>query len=435
MSSQVYYGNILVVANECFADNSSNGRTLKNMLGEIGSDRLAQFYIHGTPDRTFCGKYYQVSDQDAVNSMLPWRKRAIFRKANPENIESTETRDADLGRQQANTRKIVKNCQNRYLRDLVWRTYCWWNRDFDAFLNSVQPSVVLLQAGDMPVMFDIAVKIAKRYSASLLMYNSEGYVLKELLYNGARKDDPWHTLLQRRLKKAYARFMSRADYCIYSTEYLEESYQKKYPHSGKSVALYTVSELKPLQNVRSQERFELLYCGNLGVGRAVALDTVAKSLYKVDESAVLSIYGRFVSEQEQKMVLENPNVRYCGVVPYEQIPGLMEQASMLLHCENHKRVINLKYAFSTKIADCLASGRPFLVFADQEFPFVTYLKKNECCHVATSNLELQETLRKCIADMEFRERYHQAAIDTAYRNHNKAVNRQKVSVILQGLSK
>ena len=39
--------------------------------------------------------------------------------------------------------------------------------------------------------------------------------------------------------------MKKASYCIYSTEALEQDYQIKYPHPGKSKSLYVSSSLKP----------------------------------------------------------------------------------------------------------------------------------------------------------------------------------------------
>lgn len=285
----------------------------------------------------------------------------------------------------------------------------------------------------MPVMFNIAVRIAKRCNAKLIMYNSEGYVLKEVLYNSSRKNDVWHIVLKSSLKRAYSSFMKNADYCIYSTEYIEAAYQKIYPHTGKSTVLYTVSEMEALPDESGHSQFELLYCGNLGVGRASVINRIAKILFEVDERAILSVYGRFVSEEDEKLVTSNHNVRFGGFVPYSKIPDLMSHASMLLHCENSERVDNLKYAFSTKIADCLASGRPFLVFADSGYPFVEYLKNNHCCHVSNTEDELRQTIKGCIGNVEFRNRFHSDAIRVAKENHSKSANDEKMYLILTSL--
>ena len=101
------------------------------------------------------------------------------------------------------------------IRDIVWRSYRWWNKDFNKFINDFAPDVVMLQAGDAPFMYAIALKIAKKYKLPIVMYNSEEYVLKEWMYSSAKNTPFWHYVLQRRLKTVYKRFMKQAAFCIY----------------------------------------------------------------------------------------------------------------------------------------------------------------------------------------------------------------------------
>ena len=211
--------------------------------------------------------------------------------------------------------------------------------------------------------------------------------------------------------------MNKVSYCIYSTEYLEREYQKKYPHEGKSCTLYTVSEMTCLPD-NSSEQFNLLYCGNLGVGRDEPLAEIAKVLQEVDPEAKLDIYGKFTSEECENRVCSNENVNNNGFVSYDQISKIMSEASMLIHTEHPDRLENLKNAFSTKIADSLASGRPFLVYARREYPFVQYLVENDCAHIASTKEELKEVLQKCIADKSYREKYIPNALKTAKKNHS-----------------
>ena len=43
------------------------------------------------------------------------------------------------------------------------------------------PDIVLLQAGDCAFMFRLAVEVAEKYNAELVIYNSEGYYFKRLI--------------------------------------------------------------------------------------------------------------------------------------------------------------------------------------------------------------------------------------------------------------
>lgn len=407
-----------MVSNSPFSNEEANGRTMKNFLLNIPQDNIAQFYIHGEPDRDFCSNYFRVSDADALDAFL---LRGAKRGCNGEASQKSGP-----------AMKPKRNYRNLLLRNIVWSSMRWWKKELTAFLDAFAPDVVLLQAGDAPFMYRIALKIAKRYHAKLMMYNSESYVLKKVMYASVEKNMFWHDCLMYCLRRQYKRFMNRADFCLYNTQALEEAYQNTYPHPGKSTVLYTTSQFDPLED-RSGDVFRLVYCGNLGVGRDQPLDELAKTLYELAPDATLDIYGRFKDGESQERVCSNPNVRYHGFVDYSEIPAIMSKASMLVHCENNDRLENLRYAFSTKIADSLASTRPFLVYASQEFPFVRYLVKHQCCHVAFNREVLKSVLQNCINSSEYRNQFKDNACAVAQNYHSEENNCRKVQYIMEQL--
>ena len=395
---------ILIVSNDALSQSGSNGRTLMNLLVDIPKDCKAQFYIHGEPDANACASYYVNTDRDALNTFL-------FRKKEAKK-ENDKTRSE---------KKVTRNLRNLIFRNVAWMCFRWWDKEFDNFLNSFNPDIVLLQAGDSPFMYAIARKISKKFNSKLIMFNTESYVLKKYIYNSVKKNTFWHSIYMNMLKSQYKCFMESSDFCIYNMEELEEKYQEAYPHPGKSCTIYTASELQSLPD-NSGDGFSLLYCGNLGVGRHVPLDLMAKALYEVDPNAIIDIYGKFANKENEDFVCKNKNVRFHGFVDYSELPSLMSKASMLIHCENNERLENLRYAFSTKIADSLASGRPFLVYATREYPFVKYLENNNCAHIASDYEELKDVLKKCVDSREYRYKYTENAKATALKNHNSEEN-------------
>ena len=402
---------IIIVSNEPFSDISSNGRTIKNFLLNVPRENLAQFYIHGKPDEVFCENYFCVPDRMALN-------RFLGRKA-PSGGQSKASPKGTAPKAAA-TKQPKRSYRNLVIRNVVWQSMRWWDGEFDRFLQEFRPDIVLLQAGDAPFMFRIARRIAKKCHAKLMMFNTEHYVLKKQMYASANSK-LWHDILMYSLKRQYRKMMNKVDFCLYNTEALEKAYQERYPHPGKSAVLYTTSTLSAMQE-HSGESFSALYCGNLGVGRLTALDEFAKVLYGVDNTARLDIYGTFPDEQQKKRLCQNPNVYCHGFVDYQQIPALMERASILIHCEHPERVENLKFAFSTKIADCLACGRPFLVYASCKYPFVQYLLKNKCAHIASDPEELRVVLKNCIQDKDYLYQHVRNAVEVASRNHNQEMN-------------
>ena len=415
---------ILIISNEPLSNTYSNGRTLRNFLLNIPKEQIAQFFLHGQPDLEVVSHFYKVTDMDALNAFL-------MRKPKEKKVHQAKGNVAVTSN--AQPKKIRRSCKTMVFRDIIWRSYAWWKKDFDNFIKEFHPDVLLFQAGDAPFMFALTIKIAKKYKLPIIMYNSENYVLKKRMYSGSNEKSVWHKMLHGRLKRVYKKLMNKVSFCIYSTEYLEEQYQKAYPHPNKSCALYMVSELEPLLDNSDNEHFSLLYCGNLGVGRVIPLAEIAKTLYKIDKEATFNVYGKFVSEQGKRHLCDNPNVIYGGTVSYDQVPELMSNASMVVHSENTDRIEHLQYAFSTKIADNLASGRPFLVYASNEYLFSEYLKQNECAHVANDVDQLETILQECIKNITYRNKYVHNAIDIAQKNHNANSNGKRINEILNSI--
>ena len=243
---------ILIVANDAIEDASSNGRTMKNLLLCFPKESLAQFYIHGPPDESVCAHYYGLSDSDALRAFL--HKKPGTPKGKQADAAKTDRL------------KPRRNYRNLVLRNMIWQSMQWWTKEFDAFLEDFQPQVVLLQAGDAPFMYKIARKIATKYGAKLLMFNTENYVLKKRMYAAKPEDTMfWHNILMGSLKRQYRKFMNRVDLCVYGTEYLVQIYQERYPHPGKSIACYTGTDMQDCSGFAKQaQAFSLCIAAILG---------------------------------------------------------------------------------------------------------------------------------------------------------------------------
>ncbi len=227
--------------------------------------------------------------------------------------------------------------------------------------------------------------------------------------------------------------MKKASYCIYSTEALEQDYQIKYPHPGKSKSLYVSSSLKPavVCDKKENDQFHILYCGNLGVGRAEIIVKMANVFNEINKNIKFIICGSFPTDDDLKKASSIPCVDYRGRVSYQEALKLMSCCDLLVHCENTNRVDNLYYAFSTKIADCLALGKPFLVYASEKYPFVQYLHNNKAAYIAQTTEELNEIINQMLIDNDFKNKYINNAILLAKKNHNIEKNSELMKNIIE----
>ena len=108
-----------------------------------------------------------------------------------------------------------------------------------------------------------------------------------------------------------------------------------------------------------------------------------------------------------------------GFIDYKKCREIIYKSDLLIHVEGFGEGIvkELKIAFSTKIADSLASGVPFFVYAPRGIASTEYLiEKNAAC-VVTDIDELGIKLEAMIKDSNMRENYVQNALKTVNENH------------------
>lgn len=422
---------VLVLSNECFSYTTSNGRTLGNFFKNWPKDRLAQFFLSGVPEVEFCKNYFQVSDKHALNAVL--RKGECggivfpdeLKKNTVVDIESTVVRD----------RKISRNAITMLIRELVWKTGSWKCSGYWHWVSNFEPEIILLQAGDCAFMFNLALKTARRFRAKLVIYNTEGYYFKKFDYfkstGLAHHLYPiFHYILKKSIKKTY----NASDFAIFNCEALEKDFCGEF--NIASDVIYTATDIQEFETKQPDKNsFIVSYAGNLGVGRATSLVDIANAIHEINPDYYLEVYGTIPNENVQKEFDKCSGLRFYGRVSYEEVKKIIYNSDLLIHTEGFEPYYleDLKYAFSTKIADCLASNRCFLMYAPKEFAETQYLLQNKIAFVATSNSELKNILQELIKKTEIRTRYCGNAKDIVQLNHNSKNSVAKFQDILCGL--
>ena len=117
---------------------------------------------------------------------------------------------------------------------------------------------------------------------------------------------------------------------------------------------------------------------------------------------------------------------------YDQVVQIIATSDILVHAECFEDFYkkNLRYAFSTKIADSLASGTCFLVYAPEKLACTEYLRRNKAAWVVTEPENLRPVLEKLCSDKEARMAYVERAVQLAQENHTQEKNTAKFQQIL-----
>jgi len=420
------YPKLLILSNECLSTVSSNGRTLRNFLIGWPKEKLAQFYLRNvSPDFSVCENYYYVSDNMALRAFLTGKPQRGQATNKPEAVGSSGTSSA-----------IKRNALTMLARDFAWNSMRWAGRDFFRWVEEFAPEMILLQAGDCGFMLRLARKLAEKYDVPLVIYNSEAYYFKNFDYFRAAGIAHWvypvfHWSFCREFRKA----VHSADRSIYLCDKLKEDYDTEF--SLPSEVIYTATQMQPTEYVPSSGPLRVSYLGNMGVGRHEGLVEIANALQEISNDMKLDVYGKIPNREVQAVFDACPGIRYCGFVSYEKVQEIIRSSDLLVHTENFSDFYreDLKYAFSTKIADSLASGRCFLLYAPEDMACTDYLLRNQAAYVASSSTALYSILKQLADSSVSRMCYLEKAAALVRSNHDAGINTVRFQNILRELVK
>lgn len=417
------YPKILVISNNCFSKSDSNGRTLGNFFRNWDKNKLAQFFINKSiPNYEVCEKYFCITDAQALKAVFGKRPNGTV-----ENFKEYTT----ISSNPIPIKKHKRNALTMMIRNFVWNTNAWKRSGFDKWVEDFAPEAILLQAGDSAFMFRLARKIASKYGIPLFIYNSEGYYFKNFDY--FKSKGIYHLLyplFYRNFRREFKKTQKSASYTFYICDELKNAYDKEF--GNKSTALYTSTFIKPFATSPHNNGFVTSYLGNLGVGRHEGLIEIANTLQKISPDYFLDIYGKIPNDTVKSAFDNCAGIKYHGVVSYDEVIKVMENSDLLVHTESFSEFYkeDLKFAFSTKIADSLASGRCFLLYSPDNIASFKYLNLNKLAYTVSSKKELEKTLRSIINNSENKQKYISNALKAVDEKHNLKKNSKIFSDII-----
>lgn len=393
----------LVISNACFSDGTSNGRTLKNLFSGAEPAALAQFFVYGDPDFEMCGRYYQVSDRDALGSLNPLKAAGgpVERVVKP-------GREAGSGLEAGET--VYMGVANKtplkmLLRETVWLLGRWNGRRLRRWIEEFRPERLCLFLANNTFLIRLAAQIAGEYRIPLVVYSTEGYCFMDYNYFTNRPSLVYR-LYFAWLRRTYRKVSSHVTEGFFNCTLLRERYEESFGYPCKCIM--NGSEIAFLdRSAPEQGRPPVIsYLGNLGLGRWKALAEVAKALQEIDRALQLDVYGSAPDDRAKKELTSCPGIRFHGFVPYEEVVRIIHDSSLLVHAEWNDPIVNrdLQYAFSTKIGDSVCSGTPFLIYADEGLAETLFLKENDCAFVVGKREMLKPILQQALTDEKERRR-------------------------------
>lgn len=425
------YPRIIVISNNSFSLTDSNGRTLGNLFYGWPKGDLAQMcVIAHNPNWDLCDNYYCIEDKSMFRAFLHFQKGVGRRLVKAEAKEERKQPDGDTKRVNVGKKTVGKVA----LREMVWAWKRWKSSDFRQWVDDFNPEVVVLQFGDSFFMLDIAYYIATTRNIPLVIYNTEGYYFFPRNWHHVTKLD-WliFPIYNHIYRKKVERVMKLAKQSVYLNDKLKEDYDRVF--GDASTVIYNSSSVEwsdaPLF---AGDVPKICYLGNLGLDRDSGLIEIGEVLHRINPDYKINVYGKADGAMQARFA-EAPGVDYRGLVSYEEVKRIIAESDILFHVETEKgyQERQLQYAFTTKVADSVASGRCFVVYAPEVLACSKYVRSHRCGWVASSKEELRTQIENILNNKTERNEILANAKRVAVENHSLEGNAKKFQDILKSV--
>lgn len=407
---------LLLFAHSAFSDENANGITMKNLLSAWTAEEKAEFYCQAqAPDFSAAGQYFRITDIQAIKAFFGRKPRCVLRRddaGTSQEGKSAIQQNKKILHTPLWLKKYKYNFVLKWIREYAWILAPWGRKQFWEWIAEVSPDVIVYMVGESVFLDRLVLQVSEKTGKPLVLYNGEAYRLIDL-----KQRRGLERAYYKKTKKQYKKLVTKAVLAVYNSGMLEREYETQYPGSPEGLVIYNSARCD-VEPYRIKETVKITYFGNLGVGRSEELLRVAGVLEKVAPSLVLDIYGKATPEQAAWFASRN-NIRYHGFVDAATLGEIISASDILLHVETFdpQRKQKLKYAFSTKIAQCLCSGRAFISFAPEEMASSEYLKTVPGVCLASTEASLEACLRTLIEDPDKRRQCAEQAYQTGLEQH------------------
>ena len=366
---------VLVIAANPFSDINNNGKTLKSIFSTFKRDQLYELYFRPQDniigDGEFAKSYYAFGVMDIMRSIIRFSPKCG-------GVQSFEKSKSKEVAEDKVYRGLLKgNLKNiKWLRSLLWRTRKWDTNEYRAWVEQCKPNIVFALLGGPGIMFTIAQEIAKQQNIPLAVYFTDDYLIHW----------PQNSLIGKirhsKDEKAFRQIVNKASIGFCIGEKMCEEYEAVF--GKKFYPIMNCADIQSYSNKPTDNQHPVIsYFGSLWLNRWKMISRLADL---VGENGEIYVYTANELNQEMQNAFHKSNIHFKAPVLGEQYKQAVQESDILLHVESDEPDCREKTALSisTKIPDCLVSGKPMMAFGPTEVASIRLLKDYNIGFVVSS---------------------------------------------------
>jgi hypothetical protein len=430
---------ILVLSNTPWADSNSFGNSFSNIFCGIAGLEFANIFCrYGAPDNQLVEQYYQITERSLLSNL-----RDSSRPSGRAFVGTTSASSDSIGLRRYSERieepdelSIAERAQFDFLRsrrwqvffwarDLIWKIGRWDTPDLRRFIKDFAPDLIFQPIYYSSYLNDIAVFISRYADVPVVGYVSDDvYTLKQFSLS------PFYWIDRIFKRRKVKRIINLCEFLYVISDIQKREYEVCF---GKRCEILTkCADFQERPNAESttvpggsSRPIQLVYTGNIGVGRWKSLALVAQALEAVNSASIqaqLRIYTTTPIKNAMKRALNlGQSSAIRGQASVEGVIEIQREADILVHAEGFDLAsrLHVHQSFSTKIVDYLAAGRCIFAVGPIDVASVDYFVRNDCAVVASSKAEIGNMLSMLVGNPALIPEYGKRAWDCGKRNHSR----------------
>lgn len=348
----------LIISHQPLSTYNNMGKTLYSLFKNCKSEKLCQLYLYPSIPNVDCASsYYQITDISVLESYYKFKVYGNeIKKDLSINTQFTNTKQEELFRNPKN-----KNGYVIFARDMMWKFSRYFNNDLNNWIEKEKPKHVFIALGRQTFLYDIGIKISKKYNIPITLYICDDY------YFANKKHGLFNRINDRRLIISTKKIMKYTKSIVTISDEMKELYEREF--NKTTVTIMTPTDISPILTKKYRKIDTLVYMGNIRIHRYKTLAEIGKALDSINRQQntnyKLQIYTAEKNKQILDMLKNNNSIEIKNFVGNKEYKDIVLNSKCLLFVEsfNKNDISEVKYSISTKIPDMLAGGGLLLCVA------------------------------------------------------------------------
>lgn len=419
---------ILVISHNAFSSSNNMGKTLAALFNVFKESEVAQLYFYSyNPDVNCCSSWYQMTDFDAIKSVINRKKCGKVRSIDSNyDVRNNSFKD-----------KVYKYGKNHstlklLIRDFIWKIGNWKTKDLHDWVESINPSCIFFAPGYSMFAYDVALYISNRYNIPIATYFCDDY------YNEKIKTlSPFYWFRRLLFRRKVAELVRRSKELIFISKSMEVEYKRIFDKQGHTIMTPFSNCINSIKEIKKP--IVISYIGNVLLGRWKVLAKIAQAINNINSKETRIIFEVYSGNANAKIIdsLTINGVNYYkGTLSPLEVTNKIMESDVLLHVESFEKefIAKTRHSISTKIAESLASGRAILGIGPRGIASIDYLMENNAAYIIDNESDIEKKLVEYFINNEIDDEIISNAKKLAKKNHSIKLNSGKLKFLLENIN-